>query len=91
MYRAVALAALRQGLGPDDVAAVTQLTALTLGVQIAAKRLEKTDLFAGRQTTSSSPDLLTATASSSEARYFIEWITAAPAGASRAVAECTEK
>jgi flagellar hook-associated protein 2 len=48
-------------------AAVTQLTALTLGVQIAAKRLEKSDLFAGRQTTSSNQDLLTATASSSAA------------------------
>src|SRR5438093_7660028 len=48
-------------------AAVTQLTALTLGVQIATKRLEKPDLFAGRQTASSSTDLLTATASSSAA------------------------
>src|SRR3954465_10800700 len=34
-------------------AAVTQLTALTLGVQIVAKRLAKSDLFAGLQTTSS--------------------------------------
>src|SRR4051812_29298845 len=45
-------------------AAVTQLTALTLGVQIVAKRLAKSDLFAGLQTTSSNTAVLTATASS---------------------------
>jgi flagellar hook-associated protein 2 len=48
-------------------AAITQLTALTLGVQIAVKRLATPDLFAGFNTTSSSPDVLTATASSSAA------------------------
>src|SRR5437762_10798795 len=66
-------------------AAVTQLTALTLGVQIAAKRLEKTDLFAGRQTTSSSPDLLTATASSSAAPGQYQFVPARLAQSNQAL------
>lgn len=44
-------------------AALTDLTALTLGVQFAIRRLKTTDLFGQRTVTSSRPELLTATAS----------------------------
>ena len=45
-----------------EQAAVGDLTALTLGVQFAARRLSNLDLFSARKTTSSDPTLLTATA-----------------------------
>src|SRR5688572_25136993 len=44
-------------------AAITDLTALTLGVQFAIRRLKTTDLFGQKAVTSSDADLLTATAS----------------------------
>ena len=43
-------------------AAVTDLTALTLGVQFAARRLSNLDLFGQKNVASSNADLLTATA-----------------------------
>jgi len=46
-------------------AAITDLTALTLGVQFAIRRLKTTDLFGQKAVTSSDADLLTATASTS--------------------------
>src|SRR5437762_10099698 len=66
-------------------AAVTQLTALTLGVQIAAKRLEKPNLFAGLQTTSSNTDLLTATASSPAAPGQYQFVPARLAQSTQAL------
>src|SRR5438477_8571671 len=57
----------RQKVLQAEQAAVTQLTALTLGVQLAVKRLEKPELFAGIQTASSNPSVLTASATSSAA------------------------
>src|SRR5262245_57134591 len=46
-------------------AAITDLTALTLGVQFAIRRLKSLDLFGQKAVTSSDPGLLTATASTS--------------------------
>src|SRR5438067_827591 len=66
-------------------AALTQLTALTLGVQIAAKRLEKSDIFAGRQTASSNTDLLTVTASSSAAPGQYQFVPARLAQSNQAL------
>jgi flagellar hook-associated protein 2 len=42
-------------------AAVTDLTALAIGVQLAVQRLKKPDLFQSTNVTSSNPDILTAT------------------------------
>jgi flagellar hook-associated protein 2 len=46
-------------------AAVTDLTALTVSVQLALQRLKKPDLFSGTVVTSSNPNVLTATTTSS--------------------------
>lgn len=48
-------------------AAVTDLTALTLGVQFAAKRLGNLDLFGQKNVATSKPDLLTANAGTTAA------------------------
>src|SRR3954451_562735 len=53
----------RQKVLQAEQGAVTDLTALTLGVQLAIKRFEKPDLFAGLTTTTSDPTLVTANAS----------------------------
>jgi flagellar hook-associated protein 2 len=54
------LVARQKVLGAEQ-AAVTDLTALTLGVQFALRRLKNIELFAGRKVASSHPSLLTAT------------------------------
>src|SRR5262245_48292063 len=46
-------------------AAVTDLTALTVGIQLAIERLKKPELFNSTTVTSSNPNVLTATTSSS--------------------------
>src|SRR6187551_1407649 len=56
-----ALVARNKLLGAQQ-AAVTDLTALTLGVQFAARRLSNLDLFGQKNVASSNADLLTATA-----------------------------
>ena len=63
-----ALAARKKALEAEQ-AAVTDLTALTLGVQIAVRRLKTVEVFQTRRVSSSDSSLLTATAS-----------TAVPAG-----------
>lgn len=55
----------RQKVLLAEQAAVNDLTALTLGVQFAARRLKNLDLFSARRATSSHPSLLTASASTS--------------------------
>jgi flagellar hook-associated protein 2 len=57
-----ALAA-RQSLFQAQQAAVTDLTALVLGVQLAVRRFKTAELFENKDVTSSHPDLLTAKAS----------------------------
>jgi flagellar hook-associated protein 2 len=57
-----ALASRQKVLGAQQ-AAVTDLTALVLGVQFAIRRLKDVDLFGTKNVNSSHPDLLTATAS----------------------------
>jgi flagellar hook-associated protein 2 len=57
--------AARQALFKSQQAAVTDLTALTLGVQLAIRRFKTAELFEKKNVTSSNPDLLKATASAS--------------------------
>ncbi|HZN36986.1 MAG TPA: flagellar cap protein FliD N-terminal domain-containing protein, partial [Pirellulaceae bacterium] len=54
----------RQKVLQAEQAAIGDLMALTLGVQLAVRRLKNLDLFSARNATSSNPALLTATASS---------------------------
>ena len=53
----------RQALFQAQQAAVTDLTALTLGVQLAIRRFKTAELFENKDVTSSHPDLLLAKAS----------------------------
>jgi len=66
----------RQAVIQAQQAAVTDLTALVLGVQLALARFKKTTLFDTKAVTSSHPDLLTATASAAvpNGQYrFVPW------------------
>lgn len=57
----------RQKVAGAEQAAISDLTALSLGVQFAARRLKPAELFAQKKVLSSQPTLLTATASTAAA------------------------
>lgn len=69
------LAARSKVLGAEQ-AAVTDLTALVLGVQFAIRRLSNATAFSQKTTTSSNPTLLTATASNAAAAGDYQFIPA---------------
>src|SRR5689334_10480074 len=61
------LIAARQKVASAEQAAIGDLTALVLGVQFAARRLEPAELFGQKKVVSSQPSLLTATAGTTAA------------------------
>src|SRR5437764_4067053 len=65
--------------------AVTDLTALGVGVQLAIERLKKPDLFAATTVTSSNPDILTAKSSSGVAPGQYQFVPARIAQANHAL------
>src|SRR4029079_5630146 len=65
--------------------AVTDLTALAVGVQLAIQRLKKPDLFSSTTVTSSNPNLLTATTSSGAAPGQYQFVPARVAQANHAL------
>jgi flagellar hook-associated protein 2 len=75
----------RQKVWGAEQAAVTDLTALTLGVQFALKALQKPELFGARKTSSSDTSLLTATATSAAALGQYQFVPARLAKAHHAL------
>src|SRR6476660_342230 len=65
--------------------AVTDLTALAVGVQLAVKRLSKPDLFSATSIASSNPNILTATTSSTVAPGQYQFVPARLAQAAHAI------
>jgi flagellar hook-associated protein 2 len=66
-------------------AAVTDLTAVSVAVQLAVERLKKPDLFSGTSVTSSDPSVLTATTSTSVAPGQYQFVPARLAQANQAL------
>src|SRR6185436_8895060 len=66
-------------------AAVTDLTALAISVQLSIQRLTKTELFGGTKVTSSDPNVLTATTTSSATPGQYQFVPARLAQANHAL------